>query len=312
MLAVVALAALLGVARQVPVPTLVEQSAAAALGVAFAVGLAARSGADVRIHAVVAAALVSAAVVTQWAVLLGGAAIATAVLAACLAVLGTRPATTFVRAVGEVALALALATAGGLAVAGFAVDLDPDRIRYSVLPVATAATIALVYRLGGGLHGLGPRGLVLAVGATVLLVVVVVYTAALTRYGSAELVDQARSGRTWVEDRLGGAPLPVELLIGIPALAWGVSMRSRRRQGWWVCAFGAAATATAATRLVVDGGSATSTVLSAVYGLVLGLLVGLVLIRLEQVITRSPESRTPRGELVAGVREEPPRMQPLH
>jgi hypothetical protein len=311
-LAVLALAVLLGIAREVSVPTLVEQSAAGALGIALAIGLAARSGADVRIYAAVAVVLVIAAVVTQWAALLGGVAIATAVLAACLAVLGTRPATTFVRVVGEVVLALALATAGGLAVAGFSVDLDPDRIRYSVLPVATAATIALVYRLGGGLHGLGPRGLVLAAGATVLLVVVVVYTAALTRYGSPELVDQARSGRAWVADRLGGAPLPVDVLVGIPALAWGVSMRSRRRQGWWVCAFGAAATATAATRLVVAGGTTTSAVLSAGYGLVLGLLVGLLLIRLEQVITRPPEGRATPAEQAASLRDEPSRMQPLH
>jgi hypothetical protein len=311
-LAVLALALLLGVAREVAIPTLVEQSAAGALGVVLAIGLATRSGADVRLYAVVSVALVTAAVVTQWPDLLGGAATATAVVAACLAVLGTRPATTFLRAVGEVVLALALATAGGLAVAGFSVDLDPDRIRYSVLPVATAATIALVYRLGGGLHGLGPRGLVLASGAAVLLVVVVVYTAALTRYGSPELVDPARSGRAWVQDHLGGAPLPVEVLVGIPALAWGVSMRSRRRQGWWVCAFGAAATATAATRLVVSGEAATSTLLSAAYSLVLGLLVGLVLIRLEQLITRSPESRTTRAEQAATLRTEPPRMQPLH
>jgi hypothetical protein len=153
---------------------------------------------------------------------------------------------------------------------------------------------------------------VLASGAAVLLAIVVVYTAALTRYGSTEWVDQARAARTWTRGHLGGAPLPVEVVIGIPALAWGVSMRSRRRQGWWVCAFGAAATATAATRLVSGGGTATSTVLSAAYGLVLGLLVGLVLVRLEQVITRSPERRATRAELATTSRDEPPRMQPLH
>ena len=65
-------------------------------------------------------------------------------------------------------------------------DLDTERFAYTVLALAMVATVALVYRLGGGLHGLGRRGLILAAGALVLLLVVLVYTAALTRYGSPE------------------------------------------------------------------------------------------------------------------------------
>ena len=123
----------------------------------------------------------------------GGAAAATAVLAACLAVLATRPAATFVAAIGEVVLAMLLATLGAMGVASFSVRLEVERFGYLVIGVAFLATVALVYRLAGGLHSLGRRGLVLAAGATVLLLVVLVYTAALTRYGSPELVLQVRS-----------------------------------------------------------------------------------------------------------------------
>ena len=195
----------------------------------------------------------------QWPPLLAGAAAATGVLAACLAVLATRPAATFLAAIGEVVLALLLATLGALGVASFSVRLEVERFAYLVISVAFLATVALVYRLAGGLHSLGRRGLVLAAGATVLLLVVLVYTAALTRYGSPELVLQVRSAQEWVRDQLGGVPHSVEALVGIPALVWGVSMRSRRRQGWWVCAFGATATAAgdpsaAGGRRVLAGG----------------------------------------------------------
>ena len=173
-------------------------------------------------------------------------------LAACLAVLATRPAATFLAAVREVVLALLLATLGALGVASFSVRLEVERFAYLVLSIAFVATVALVYRLAGGLHSLGRRGLILAAGATVLLLVVLVYTAALTRYGSPELVLQVRSAQDWMRDHLGGVPHPVEALVGIPALVWGVSMRSRRRQGWWVCAFGAAATAPVTHRLLGD------------------------------------------------------------
>jgi hypothetical protein len=302
----------LAVSRTLEVSTLAEQSLSAGLAVVLAVGLAVRSGGDVRSYAVVAAAIGAAAVASGWDPLLAGSAIATGVLAACLAVLGTRPASRFVAVVVEVVLALALASVGALGVRGWAVDLDVERIEYAVLALAMVTALALVYRLGGGLYGLGRRGLVLSAVATVLLVVVVVYTAALTRYGSPELVDQVQRSRDWIQDTLGGVPQPVEVLVGIPALAWGVSMRSRRRQGWWVCAFGTAATATATTRLVDDGATALSTGLAAGYSIVLGLLLGFVLIRLEQVITFSRDRRTTHAEHVATVREEPGRMQPLH
>jgi hypothetical protein len=290
-------------------PHLARQSLAAALGVILAVGLAARSGAHLTLATALALTVAAAAVATQWAPLLAGAAVSTGVIAASLAVLGTRPAASFFTAVLEVVIALLVATAGGLAVAGFAVGIDIERFGYTVLVAAMVTTTVLVYRLGGGLHGLGRRGVILSAGALVLLVVVLVYTAALTRYGSPELVLRVHSAQGWTREHLGGVPHPVEALIGIPALAWGVSLRSRRRQGWWVCAFGTAATATAASRLVDDGLTARGATLSAAYSLALGLLLGLVVIRLERVLTGRGGAH---GGQPAAHRREPSRLQPLH
>jgi len=146
----------------------------------------------------------------------------------------------------------------------------------------------------------------------VLLLVVLVYTAALTRYGSPELVLQVRSVQDWVREHLGGVPHPVEALIGIPALVWGVSMRSRRRQGWWVCAFGATATAAVTHRLLLTDVAAMEAVLSAAYTLVLGLLLGFVLIRLERLLTGRSSGRTTYAPLASSGREEPGRLKPLH
>ena len=80
-----------------------------------------------------------------------------------------------------------VAVAGALGVAGFRVDIDPARFAYTVLGLSMVAVVALVYRLGGGLHGLGRSGVLLFGAALVLLVVGLAYTAALTRWGSPEL-----------------------------------------------------------------------------------------------------------------------------
>ena len=298
--------------RVIDAPVLAHQSLAAALGVLLAIGLAVRAGGSPAVPALLAAAVGVAAVLGEWPALLAGAAAATGVLAACLAVLGTRPAETFLAAVGEVVVALLVATLGALGVASFSVSLEVERFGYLVISVAFVATVALVYRLAGGLHSLGRRGLVLAAGATVVLLIVLVYTAALTRYGSPELVLQVRSAQEWVRDQLGGVPHSVEALVGIPALLWGVSMRSRRRQGWWVCAFGATATAAVTHRLLLDDVFSVESAIAAAYTLVIGVLLGFVLIRLERLLTGRPGRRTAHAAPPSFGREEPGRLKPLH
>jgi hypothetical protein len=295
--------------RMLDAPTLAQQSLAAALGVLLAVGLAVRTGGQVTLPAVLALVVGVAAVATQWAPLLAGAALATAVLAACLGVFATRPAATALAVVREVVVAVLVAAAGGIAASGFSVGIDRERFTHSVLVLALVATVALAYRLGGGLHGLGRRGLLLVVGALVLLVVVLVYTAALTRYGSPELIAHVRSAHDWTREQLGGVPHPVEVIVGVPALAWGVSVRARRRQGWWVCVFGTAATAHLAGDLVGRTDTVVSSALGAVYGLLLGLLLGAVVIRLERAFTGRDQHP---GEHAPDVRVEPSRQQALH
>jgi hypothetical protein len=311
LLAFLAAAGGLAVLRHLDADAVQQQSVAAALGVLLALGLAVRSGGPA-LPAVALAVIVGAsAVATQSPTLLAGAAVGTGVLAACLAVLGTRPAHTFPRVVVEVVLAEIIAVAGALGVGGYRVDIDPDRFAYTVLAVSMAAAVALVYRLGGGLHGLGPSGVLLVAAALVLLVVGLAYTAALTRWGSPELRLDVETSRLWLHDHLGAVPHPIEVLLGIPALAWGVSMRDRRRQGWWVCAFGVTSTAAATTHLVEGDATLRSIALGEGYSLVLGLAVGFVLICVVRLLRRTPVRRSAHPD-PAPRRPEPPRLQPLH
>lgn len=311
LLVLLALTVALGVLRDLGAPSLLSQSLAAALGVTLAVGLALRSGGRVPVAAALAVVLALAAVATRWPPLLAGAAVATAVLAACLAVLGTRPAHRLRSILPEVVLAQLVALSGALGAAGFSAGVERERFGYTVLGLALIATVALVHRLGGGLHGLGRRGLVLGAMALVLLGVVLVYTAALTEYGSPELVERVRSAQAWTRDHLGGTPRPVQVLVGVPALAWGLSMRARRRQGWWVCAFGVAATAATASSLVTSDAGLSVVALSAAYSVLLGLVVGAAVIRLEHLLVRR-EVRPAGSADDTGRREEPARLQPLH
>jgi len=250
-------------------------------------------------------------VATGWEALLAGAALALGVLAACLAVLGTVPASSFVVAMREVVLALAMAGVGALGVAALGATVDATQFGYAVLALGLGSCFGLVYRLGGGLHGLGRRGLLLAVGALVLLVVGMAYTAALSRWGSPELIEHVDTSRVWARDHLGAVPQAIVVFLGVPALAWGVSMRDRRRQGWWVCAFGAAATATATTWLIDVSPVSWNTALAACYSIALGLVVGYVVLRLERLLIGTRGRRARQQEQIDH-RPEPPRLWPLH
>jgi hypothetical protein len=296
--------------RYLDAEPVLQQSVAAVLGVLLALGLAVRSGGGALPALAISALVGAGAVASQSPTLLAGAAVGTGVVAACLAILGTTPARSFWRAILEVAIAEIIATIGALGVAGFRVDMDPQRFGYTVLGLSMAAAAALIYRLGGGLHGLGRSGVLLVGAATVLLVVGLVYTAALTRWGSPGLRLDVESAKLWMNDHLGAVPHPIEALLGVPALAWGVSMRDRRRQGWWVCAFGTALTATATTRLIEDGVTTQNTALGAAYSLVIGLVLGYAVIRLVRLVRGKPGRRAVRE--LATSRPEPPRFQPLH
>jgi hypothetical protein len=106
-------------------------------------------------------------------------------------------------------------------------------------------------------------------------------------------------------------PRPIEVLLGFPALAWGVSTRARRRQGWWVCAFGAPGLSVVAVSLLDPDMALLEAGLSVLYSLGLGLLVGYGVIRADLFLTGARGRRARQLEELAAHRPEPGRLQPL-
>ena len=138
---------------------------------------------------------------------------------------------------------------------------------------------ALVHRLGAGIHGLGRRGLIVVLVGVAVLVLTLAYGELLRRYGAGSVVGSVLDFAAWTEERIGAFPRPLVVFLGIPALLWGCFQRARRRQGWWVCAFGVTATVPLAQGLLEPDGSFLEAGLRGVYSLVLGLLLGYLLVR---------------------------------
>jgi hypothetical protein len=225
--------------------------------------------------------------------------------------MATVPAVRFAAAVREVAVAVLLAAVGALATVGFEPVVQVVRFEYATLGLALLGAFALVYRLGAGLHGLGRRGVLAVLIGTGVLAVTLAYAELLRRYGASGLVTNLLDVVTWSRDTLGAFPRPLETVLGIPALAWGVHMRARRRQGWWVCAFGVAATAPVANALVNPTVTLTESVLSVTYGAVVGLVIGFVVIRLDLAFTGPRGRRGRRAEEAGALRPEPRRTRAL-
>jgi hypothetical protein len=311
-----AAAAVVAVRVSSDVPELVGQLAGGTLSTALAFGLAVRTGGRPIWATVLTAALATTAFVTGWEPLLDGAAVGTGVLAATLGVMATIPAATFGRAIREAVFATTIGWVGALGVVAYGpgarIDVDLVRFGYAVLGLSLVGAIALVYRLGAGLHGLGRRGYVVAGGAVLMLAIALAYSEAIAQWGSRDLVGTIDDVRDSLKDSLRAVPHPIMALLGYPALVWGVFMRARRRQGWWVCAFGVAVTSPSATRLVAQELSPTSVVLGAVYSLVVGVALGYVVIRVEQSLTGTHGRRARRDEEAEAHRPEPRRFEPLH
>jgi hypothetical protein len=298
------------------VPDLVAQIAGGTLSTTLALGLAVRTGGRPIWAMVLTAVVATTAFVTGWEPLLDGAAVGTGVLAATLGVMATVPAATFGRAIREAVVATAIGWVGALGVVAYGhrarIDVDLVRFGYAVLGLSLVGAIALVYRLGAGLHGLGRRGYVVAGGAVLMLAIALAYSEAIAQWGSRDLVGTIDDVRDSLKDTLHAVPHPIMALLGYPALVWGVFMRARRRQGWWVCAFGVAVTSPSATRLVAQELSTTSVVLGAVYSLVVGVAIGYLVIRVEQSLTGTQGRRARRDEEAEAHRPEPRRFAPLH
>lgn len=300
---------LLGV---VPVgPRLLGGLGAAVVASTYAWVLAARAGGRPLTFAGLAVLLsaLTLAVDAPW--LRAGAAVLTCTEAAVLAVMTTVPARRFLQAARECALATVTAALGALATVGWRPEVDLLRFHYLTLVLALAAAFALVHRLGAGFHGLGRRGLLVVLGGGVLLVGTVAYAELLRRYGPGPVVDGLISATDSSRDALGAVPRPVAAVLGIPALAWGCHMRARRRQGWWVCAFGVAATIPVSSSLVEPATSLLSAALQALYSLVVGLAIGYGVIRVDLALTGPRGRRARRAEEDRAVRPEPPRTSAL-
>ncbi|VXC37923.1 hypothetical protein [Nocardioides sp. AX2bis] len=311
-LLLVAAGAALLVVGLVPVgPDELPRAGAVVVSTAYAWALAARVGGRPVVFGTVALVAGVLAVVLDLTWLRTGAAVATCVVAAVLGVMATVPAVRFRQAARECLVAVVVAGVGALATLGYAPALTLARFEYVTLGLALAATVAVVQRLGAGLHGLGRRGVVAVVGGTLLLAVTLLYAELLRRYGTPSVVDNLLDGVVWVRDTLGAFPRPIETVVGVPALAWGCHMRARRRQGWWVCAFGAAATASTAAALVNPGVTLLESGLSVLYGLVVGLVVGYLLIRVDLAVTGTRGRRSRAAEQGLAVRPEPRRTEPL-
>ena len=240
-----------------------------------------------------------------------GAAVMTCALSAVLAVMMTVPAKRFREAARECAVAVAIASVGAFATVGFEPALTVVRFQYATLGLALAGAFLLVYRLGAGLHGLGRRGLIATVGGGVVLLVFVGYAELLREYGPGDVVTTLLDGVRWSRENLGAFPRPLETVLGVPALAWGCHMRARRRQGWWVCAFGAAGTVSIANALVDPSVALLESGLSVGYGLLIGLVIGYVVIRVDLALTGSRGRRARRDEQASAVRPEPRRTAAL-
>lgn len=293
------------------VPGYARLGGAVAISTLYTHGLAVRSGGRPLISGGLALVLATAAVVSQQPVLLAGATVATAVVTAVLAVLATKRAARFVDVVREVCIAVAVATVGAFAVRAYGAEVSLERAGYLALGFSLLGALALVYRLGAGLQGIGRRGLVMIVSGVGLLTVTLAYTEALAAWGSPGLIESIDRTFESVRDAIGAVPRPIEVLLGVPALAWGVSTRARRRQGWWVCAFGAAGLSVVALSLLDPDIALREAGLSLAYSLVLGLVVGYVVIRADLFFTGARGRRARQLEELAAHRPEPGRFQPL-
>jgi hypothetical protein len=292
-------------------PPVLSGIGAIVVAASYTSALSLRSGGRPVVYGLLAVAIGVAAVRLDQDFLRNGAAAMTAIVSGVFAVAATVPAVRYTQAVREVLVAVLIAAGGALAVVGLEPHVALERFEYTALAGGLVLILLIVYRLGAGLHGLGRRGVVIVVMGGLVLAGTLAYAEALRRYGSPGLVDGIDSSITWMRSNLGAVPRPLQALLGIPALAWGCHMRARRRQGWWVCAFGVAATTSVAAGLMHPHASLVESVLAVVYSVALGLVIGYVVIRVDLVLTAPHGARGRRAEEATALRPEPSRTTPL-
>jgi hypothetical protein len=309
---VVAAGAAALIAALVPVgPDWLGAAGSVTIAGSYAWALAARTGGRPMIFGLLTVGIGVAVLVLDEDYLRTGAAVMTCVISAVFAVMATVPSVRYVQAVRECVIAVLIAGIGALATVGFEPTITVVRFEYVTFGLSLAGGFLVVYRLGAGLHGLGRRGVVIVAVGGALVAVSVLYAELLRRYGTPELVEALLDAVRWSRDNLGAFPRPIETILGIPALAYGCHMRARRRQGWWVCAFGVAGTAAVANSLANPAITFEESGLSVLYGLLVGLVLGFFITRLDLVLTGSRGRGRRVAEQAAALRPEPRRTEAL-
>jgi hypothetical protein len=292
-------------------PHWIDGAGATAVATVLAAALAHRTGGRPVIALLLALAIGLAAVIVGGRTLQTGASVLTVVVGGVYAVMMTVPAVSFWRAAREVLIATVVSAITAVAAVGFEPTVTEPRFDYTSILLAVALVFALVHRLGAGFHGLGRRGLIAVLVGVAVLVLTLAYGELLRRYGTGSVVGSALDFAAWTADRIGAFPRPLVVFLGIPALLWGCFQRARRRQGWWVCAFGVTATVPMAQSLLEPGGSFLEAGLRCLYSLVLGLLLGYLLVRLDLALTAPRGRRGRRAEEADAHRPEPSRFSEL-
>lgn len=294
-----------------PTPGWLDAAGSVAVATSLSWLLATRTAGRALIVAGLALALGATSVLVGGRVLPTGAAVMTCAVGGVYAVMVTVPAITWLRSVREVLIATAVSAVTAIAAVGFEPTVAIARFDLVALVVALALAFAIVYRLGAGLHGLGRRGVIVVALGLGVLIATMAYAELLRRYGAQSFVSSVLDFVDWTSARIGAFPRPLVALLGIPALVWGTHVRARRRQGWWVCAFGVAATVPMATTLVAPDTSYLEAVLRAAYALALGLPLGYLVIRADLWLTGPRGSRGRRAEEAGPHRPEPRRFAEL-
>jgi hypothetical protein len=292
-------------------PAWLAPAGAVTVTTAYAFALALRAGGRPVLCALLALLLGAAAVVSQVPVLLAGAAVSTAVLGAVLAVLATTPAARFLAVAREVGIAAGVGAVAAFAANAYDATVSTQRAGYLVLGLSLLGALALAFRLAAGLQTLGRRGTVMLVGGLALLAVSLAYSEALSRWGTPEVLGQLTRTTADLRATIGAVPRPIEFLVGYPALAWGVSSRARRRQGWWGTGFGAAGLAVVTVTLLNRELALTEAGLGLVYSLAIGLVLGFLVIRADTFLSGARGRRARRAEEASAHRPEPGRLRPL-
>jgi hypothetical protein len=243
-----------------------------------------------------------------WA--LAGAGVTAAAAYGLLGMVLTRPVRGL-RLLRELVISAFLGVMGAVVVAGYDVELRPYRFRVLILALVLIGGLALAWRLGHGARSIGRRGAVLIVIGVLLLAGSLAYVQAVRTWGSPDLVHNLADFREWISDAIGAAPRPLEALVGFPALVWGVAVRTRRRQGWWMCAFGTLGAGGVVSSLVGSDVVLRDAMLSTGYDVVVGGAIGLVVVLIDRLLTRGGGRRADPSQDVDAARPEPTRFEPL-